>query len=124
MCTPLLFIHKTNICFCVQSAHANILHMDFFILFYYLLPFSPHHFTNNIFSVHHTECLVASLQTPLGDSVINTGMKMLIDQFRTDLKSLMDNKEPDIILPSNSIVCWIPQIAYLIVSFQKINCVL
>ena len=93
----------------------NVLHTHFSILFYYLLPFSPHCFTNNSFSAPHTECLVASLQTPLGDSVIKIEMKKLIDQFRTDLKSLkykstlMDNKEPDIILPSNSIVCWIPQ---------------
>jgi len=76
----------------------NILHTHFSILFYYLLPFSPHSFTNNIFSAPHTECLVASLQTPLGDSVTNTEIKKLIDQFWTDLKSLkykstlMDNK--------------------------------
>jgi len=56
-------------------------------------------------------------------------MKKLIDQFWTDLKSLkykntlMDNKEPDIILPSNSIVCWIPQtknISYCFFSKNKL----
>jgi hypothetical protein len=117
-----LYTKQINICFCVQSTHVNVLHTHFSILFYYLLYFSPHHVTNNIFSGSHTGCLAASLQTPLGDSVINTEMKKPINQFWKDLKSvkckstLMDNKQPDIILHSNSIVCWIPQRTYLIVS--------
>jgi len=124
-----LYTKHITISFCVQSAHVSILHTHCSILFYYLLLVSPHLFTN-IFSAPHTECLVASLQTALGDSVINTEMKKPVDQFWTDLKSLkykstlMDSKKPDIMLHSNSIVCWIPQTGNISYFFFTKNSVL
>ena len=71
-----------------------------YTFFCFVLPFAilPHHFTYNIFSTPHTECLVAGLQTLLGDLVINMEMKKPTDKFWTDLQSLknestlMDNK--------------------------------
>ena len=93
-----LYTKQIKICFSVQNAHVNGLHTHFSILCHYLLPFFPYHFTNNIFSTPHTECVVASLKTPLGNLVINTEMKMRIDTFWTDGQSsknkstLMDNK--------------------------------